>query len=57
MDVEAAIGDPSEHVDTVGQDEPNAAEKLSEEERGGEEDKREHQHHPVVPAAEGAVQE
>ena len=57
VDVETAVGDPSEHVDTVGQDEPNAAEKTSEEERGAEEDEGEHQHDPVVPAAEETVQE
>ena len=52
VDVETAVADPSEHIDTVGQDEPNAAEKTGEEERGAEEDKGEHQHDPVVPAAE-----
>ena len=41
IDVEAAVGDSSDHVDTVGQDEPNTAEETSEEERRGEKDKGE----------------
>ena len=57
VDVEAAVGDPSEHVDTVGQNEPNASEKTGEEERGAEEDEGEYQHDPVVPAAEETAQE
>ena len=56
VDVEAAVGDPGEHIDTVSQDEANTAKETGEEERGGEEDKGEHQHDPVVPAAEGKMQ-
>ena len=53
IDVEAAVGDSGDHVDTVGQDEPDTAEETSEEERRGEKDKGEDQHDPVVPAVEG----
>lgn len=41
MDVETTIGDPSEHIDTVSEDEPNTAKETSEEERRGQKHKGE----------------
>ena len=51
MDVETAVGDPSDHIDTVSKDESNTAKETSEEERGREEHKGEDQHVPVIPAS------
>ena len=48
MDVVAAVSYPSEHVNTVCQDEANAAQVPSEDERRGEKDEREDQHSSVV---------
>ena len=53
MDKVAAVCDPSKHVDTVSEDEPNTAKETSKEERRGEEDKGKDQHGPVVPALVG----
>ena len=52
MDVVAAVGYPGEHVDTVGQDEADTAQVPSEDERGGEKDKREDHHSSIVPVQE-----
>lgn len=49
MDEVETVSYPSEHVDAVGQDEANTAEVPSEDERGGEKDKREDHHGSVVP--------
>ena len=48
-DVVATVGYPGEHVDTVGQNEANAAQVSSEDERGGEKDRGEDQHSSIVP--------
>ena len=56
-DVVAAVSNPGGHVDTVGEDEPNAAQEPSEEEGRGEKDEGEDQHGPVVPVQGGRERE
>lgn len=46
---QAPVQYPDGHVDTVGQDESNATELPSEEERGGKENQREQEQHTIVP--------